>query len=129
MKIAFAQQKILDILSAENKAMSAYELLEKAKPYGFHAPMQIYRILKKLTDQCLILKLNTLNMYASKQAEMSSNYQLITICTECQSVQSITIPQLHSCVETTTKAQNFKPQYPYLEILGQCFSCAAKHQS
>ncbi|EPF88105.1 Fur family transcriptional regulator [Acinetobacter gyllenbergii] len=129
MKLASAQQKILDILSTENKAMSAYELLEKARPYGFQAPMQIYRILKKLTDQCLILKLNTLNMYASKQAEMSSNYQLITICTECQSVQSITIPQLRSCVETTTKAQKFKPQYPYLEILGRCFSCAAKPQN
>ncbi|WP_436897517.1 Fur family transcriptional regulator [Acinetobacter gyllenbergii] len=129
MKLTIAQQNILNILKTENKALSAYELLEKAKPYGFQAPMQIYRILKKLTDQCLILKLNTLNMYASRQAEMSSNYQLITICTECQSVQSITIPQLRGCVETTIKAQQFKPQYPYLEILGLCFSCAAKHQS
>ena len=46
MKLTIAQQNILDILKTENKAMSAYELLEKAKPYGFQAPIQIYRILK-----------------------------------------------------------------------------------
>ena len=47
MKQAQAQQKLLQILQAEHKAMSAYQLLEKAKPYGFQAPMQIYRVLKQ----------------------------------------------------------------------------------
>ena len=94
MKLTIAQQNILAILKAENKAMSAYELLEKAKPYGFQAPIQIYRILKKLTDQCLIVKLNTLNMYVLNQAELTASYQLFTVCTECQKVQTLAIPQL-----------------------------------
>lgn len=71
MKLTIAQQNILDILKTENKAMSAYELLEKAKPYGFQAPIQIYRILKKLSEQCLIVKLNTLNMYVLDRRNFS----------------------------------------------------------
>ncbi|MBP8005447.1 MAG: Fur family transcriptional regulator [Acinetobacter sp.] len=129
MKRTIAQQYILDILKTENKAMSAYELLEKAKPYGFHAPIQIYRILKKLSEQCLIVKLNTLNMYVLSQAEITASYQLFTVCTECQQVQSIVIPQLKNCVESSIKAKKFNPKYPYLEVLGQCFSCISKHEA
>lgn len=129
MKLTIAQQNILAILKAENKAMSAYELLEKAKPYGFQAPIQIYRILKKLTDQCLIVKLNTLNMYVLNQAELTASYQLFTVCTECQRVQTLAIPQLKNCVESSIKAKRFNPKYPYLEVLGQCFSCISKHEA
>ncbi|ENU30046.1 hypothetical protein F991_02533 [Acinetobacter sp. CIP-A165] len=129
MKLTIAQQNILAILKAENKAMSAYELLEKAKPYGFQAPIQIYRILKKLTDQCLIVKLNTLNMYVLNQAELTASYQLFTVCTECQKVQTLAIPQLKNCVESSIKAKRFNPKYPYLEVLGQCFSCISKHEA
>ncbi|MCH7388898.1 transcriptional repressor [Acinetobacter modestus] len=129
MKLTIAQQNILDILKTENKAMSAYELLEKAKPYGFQAPIQIYRILKKLSEQCLIVKLNTLNMYVLNQAEISASYQLFTVCTECQRVQSIAIPQLKACVESTIQAKQFNPRYPYLEVVGQCFSCLSKHET
>ncbi|WP_213071149.1 transcriptional repressor [Acinetobacter sp. 2JN-4] len=129
MKLTIAQQNILAILKAENKAMSAYELLEKAKPYGFQAPIQIYRILKKLTDQCLIVKLNTLNMYVLNRAELTASYQLFTVCTECQKVQTLAIPQLKNCVESSIKAKRFNPKYPYLEVLGQCFSCISKHEA
>lgn len=129
MKLTIAQQNILDILKTENKAMSAYELLEKAKPYSFQAPIQIYRILKKLSEQCLIIKLNTLNMYVLNQAEISSSYQLFTVCTECQRVQRIAILQLKACVKSTIQAKQFNPRYPYLEEVGQCFSCLSKHET
>ena len=48
LKLSAIQQRVLTILQNEQKAISAYALLEKVKPYGLQSPVQIYRILKKL---------------------------------------------------------------------------------
>ncbi|MFW1802332.1 Fur family transcriptional regulator [Acinetobacter nematophilus] len=127
MKQAQAQQKLLQILQAENKAMSAYQLLEKAKPYGFHAPMQVYRALKQLCEQKLILKLNTLNLYIASVANFDRPYQILTVCTHCKHVQSIAIPKFDRCIKRSLNTKKFNPKYEYLEVLGQCFSCLSKH--
>jgi Fur family zinc uptake transcriptional regulator len=129
MKQAQAQQRLLQILQAENKAMSAYELLEKAKPYGFQAPMQIYRALKKLSEQKLILKLNTLNLYIASVTNFDGPYQILTVCTHCQHVQSIAIPKFERCIKRSLNAQKFNAKCEYLEVLGQCFSCVSAHEN
>ncbi|WP_151798175.1 Fur family transcriptional regulator [Acinetobacter bereziniae] len=129
MKQAQAQQKLLQILQAEHKAMSAYQLLEKAKPYGFQAPMQIYRVLKQLCEQKLIIKLNSLNLYIATVANLETPYQILTVCTHCQQVQSIAIPQFDRCVKQFLNAKKFNAKCEYLEVLGQCFSCVSAHES
>lgn len=128
MKQAQAQQKLLQILQAENKAMSAYQLLEKAKPHGFQAPMQIYRALKQLCEQKQILKLNTLNLYIASIVNFDGPYQILTVCTHCQHVQSIAIPKFDRCIRRSLSTKKFNPKCEYLEVLGQCFSCVAKHE-
>lgn len=54
LKLSVVQQRVLTILQNEQKAMSAYALLEKAKSFGLQSPVQIYRILK-LSGYGLIL--------------------------------------------------------------------------
>jgi Fur family transcriptional regulator, zinc uptake regulator len=129
MKQAQAQQKLLQILQTENKAMSAYELLEKAKPYGFQAPMQIYRVLKQLCEQKLILKLNTLNLYIAPIVACEQSFQILTVCTQCQHVQSIAIPRFERRIKQSLSTKKFNAKYEYLEVLGQCFSCLSKHEN
>ncbi len=126
IKLKSAQQQILDILIKENKALSAYALLEKAKPFGFHAPMQVYRTLKKLADYGLILKLDCLNMYFAYESK--HQYQLVTICTECQKTQVVDIPQLCHIIEQSIHPQNFSSKYQHLELLGQCALCRSEHK-
>ena len=128
IKLNPAQQQILDILIAENKALSAYALLEKAKPFGFHSPMQVYRILKKLADYGLILKLDSLNMYLANESKQQHQYQLVTICTECQKTQVFDIPQLDHIIEQSIHPQNFSSKYQHLELLGQCALCCSEHK-
>ena len=129
IKLSLAQQQILDILKMQNKALSAYVILDQAKPLGLNAPIQIYRILKKLTDYGLILKLHSLNMYFAYEFKHRQNYPLIAICTECQNVDVIETPNLGSIIHQSITSSQFHSQSHYVELLGQCVSCQNKHSS
>ncbi|WP_130803767.1 Fur family transcriptional regulator [Acinetobacter ihumii] len=129
LKLSLAQQQILDILKMQNKALSAYFILDQAKPLGLNAPIQIYRILKKLTDYGLILKLNSLNLYVAHELKPGQNYPLITICTQCQSVDVIDTPQLGSIMQQALSRKQFNASSHYVELLGQCASCNCKDSS
>lgn len=127
-QLSSAQQTILQILQTENKAMSAYTLLDMAKPFGFHAPMQIYRILNRLMDYGLVVKLDTLNMYLAHECQHQHAYQLLTICTECQKVQCVDLPQLGQVIEQSIHPQHFNSKHQHLELLGQCALCCSQHK-
>ena len=129
IRLSSAQQTILKILQTENKAMSAYALLDQAKPFGFHAPMQIYRILKKLMDYGLIVKIDALNMYLAHECHhRQPTYQLLTICTECQKVQWVDLPQLGPVIEQSIQPQHFNAKQQHLELLGQCALCCSRRK-
>ena len=126
LKLSAIQQRVLTILQNEQKAISAYALLEKVKPYGLQSPVQIYRILKKLSGYGLILRLATLNKYLAYELKNKQNYLLITICTECQTVQIIDSPQFTQVIEQSLVHQDFSPKHHCLELLGQCALCFSK---
>ena len=126
LKLSVVQQRVLTILQNEQKAMSAYALLEKAKSFGLQSPVQIYRILKKLSDSGLILRLNTLNKYLAYELKNKQNYLLVTICTECQTVQILDSPQFTQVIEQSLVHQDFSPKHHCLELLGQCALCFSK---
>lgn len=128
-RLSSAQQTLLQILQTENKAMSAYALLDRAKPFGFHAPMQIYRILNKLIDHGLIVKIDALNMYLAHDCQHQQHiYQLLIICTECQKVQCVDLPQLGPVIEQSIQPQHFNAKQQHLELLGQCALCCSRHK-
>ncbi|KAA8731462.1 Fur family transcriptional regulator [Acinetobacter qingfengensis] len=127
-QLNYAQQIVLQILQNENKAISAYYLLNQAKPFGFHAPMQIYRILNKLMDYGLVVKLDSLNMYLAHECQHQHAYQLLTICTECQKVQCVDLPQLGQVIQQFIHPQHFNCKHQHLELLGQCALCCSQHK-
>ncbi|MGQ1309238.1 Fur family transcriptional regulator [Acinetobacter baumannii] len=129
LKLSVTQQRVLSILQNEQKAMSAYALLEKAKPLGLHSPVQIYRILKKLLGCGLILKLDSLNKYLAYELKNKQTYFLVTICTECQAIEIVDSPQFAQVIEQSIFRQNFNSRHHYLELVGQCALCFSKHNS
>lgn len=129
LKLNTVEQKVLTILQNEKKAISAYTLLERAKPLGLQSPVQIYRILKKLLGYGLILKLDTLNKYLACELENNKTYLLVTICTECQTIQIVDSPQITNAIKQSICSQNFNSKYHYLELVGQCALCISKHNS
>ena len=54
------------------------------------------------------------------------NYLLVTICTECQTVQIIDSPQFTQVIEQSLVHQDFSPKHHCLELLGQCALCFSK---
>jgi Fur family zinc uptake transcriptional regulator len=129
LKLSAVQQNVLTILQNEQKAMSAYALLEKGKSFGLQSPIQIYRILKKLSRYGLILKLDTLNKYLAYELKNKQTYLLVTICTECQAVQIVDTPQFTHAIEQSIFPQKFNSKHHYLELVGQCALCFSKHNS
>ena len=126
LKLSAIQQRVLTILQNEQKAISAYALLEKVKPYGLQSPVQIYRILKKLSGHGLILRLDTLNKYLAYELKNKQNYLFITICTDCHTVQVIDSPKFTQVFEQSLVHQDFSPKHHCLELLGQCALCFSK---
>ncbi|OTU19993.1 Fur family transcriptional regulator [Acinetobacter pittii] len=129
LKLSTAQLKVLSILQNERKAMSAYALLERAKSFGLQSPVQIYRILNKLSGHGLILKLDTLNKYLAYELKNKKTCLLVTICTDCQTVEIIDSPQLALVIEQSILLQNFDSRNQYVELAGQCALCFSKHNS
>ena len=129
LKLSIVQHRVLTILQNEQKAMSAYALLEKAKSFGLQSPVQIYRILKKLSDSGLILRLNTLNKYLAYELKNKQPYLLITVCSECQEIQIIDSPDFPHFIQQSISSQNFNSKHHYLELVGQCALCFSKHNS
>lgn len=125
IKLSATQQTILHILQTNNKAMSAYDLLKLVKPYGFHAPTQIYRILNKLINYRLVIKIETLNRYLAYGHKFQQTYQILAICTDCQKVECIEMPNLDQIIEQSIYTKNFNSKYRHLEILGQCALCSS----
>ena len=127
-QLTLPQQQVLEILKLEDRAMTAYALLEKVKHLGFHAPTQVYRVLKKLMDYGVILRLDSLNMYVACELTAKSQYQLVTICTVCQKAKVVETPQLAQFIQQSIYYQNFNSKQHHLELLGQCDVCCSKHQ-
>lgn len=126
IKLSSNQEKILYFLRLENKALSAYSLLDKAKTLDLYAPTQVYRILQKLIDKGLVIKLNTLNRYFAYKISNPQQCYVLTICTECKKVQVVAVSPLGLTLEQIMQYQQFVPKNQFVEILGQCFSCRDK---
>lgn len=129
LKLNSNQQVIFDLLKTAQQPLSAYTILEQARPFGFHAPTQVYRVLNKLIGYGLIIKLNTVNMYFAHETPHAhqQHYHLLTVCTDCTAVQDTCLSDLNQGIQQSLHQQHFVSESPFLELLGQCEQCIHNH--
>ena len=62
-KLTRNEKLVLDALRGDHAPMTAYQLLDRLRPEGLKAPLQIYRALRALGDRHLVHKLDSQNAF------------------------------------------------------------------
>lgn len=125
-------QLVLEALTAAEAPLSAYDLLDQLRGQGLRAPPQIYRALKRLSDDGLVHKLESANAYiACAHAtccggeRCKSSYTVFFLCEGCGSVEEVNGQAITKDVELMANELGFDAQSSALEVRGQCAECQA----
>lgn len=131
-RLTAKRKQILAQLIQSNKALSAYELMDRYKDqYHENIPaMSVYRILEFLEGEHLVHKLNLANKYvacAHISCDHSHGVQQFLICGNCSKVKEVNISQSTiSELNETVKDAGYQLVSPQIEINCLCNDCALK---
>lgn len=125
-------QLVLEALTAAEAPLSAYELLDRLRTEGLRAPPQIYRALKRLSDDGLVHKLESANAYiACAHASCcggercKSSHTVFFLCDECGGVEEVNGQAITKDVELMATGLGFEAKSSALEVHGRCAECRA----
>ncbi|HFC04786.1 MAG TPA: transcriptional repressor [Rhizobiales bacterium] len=119
------QQLVLDVLRQSGHQMSAYDILDKLRPQGMKAPLQVYRALEALMTAQLVHKLESLNAFVScdHQSCHRSAITAFTICQNCGDVHEFGAEAIDRLLVQQTGKNGFKRSHTAIEIKGICERC------
>ncbi|MEM7206656.1 MAG: Fur family transcriptional regulator [Pseudomonadota bacterium] len=123
------RKMILGALIANEKAMSAYELLDYCKQeLGEEMPaMSVYRILEFLEQEQLVHRLNLVNKYVACchiECDHSHEDSQFLICGKCEKVKEINLDKVtEEKLKHDIEKAGFQMASPQLEINGICDEC------
>lgn len=129
-RLTAKRKQILAQLIQSNKALSAYELMDRYKDqYHENIPaMSVYRILEFLEGEHLVHKLNLANKYvacAHISCDHSHGVQQFLICGNCSKVKEVNISQSTiSELNETVKDAGYQLVSPQIEINCLCKDCS-----
>ena len=119
------QKLVLDLLKKAKSQMSAYDILDKLRPQGLKAPLQVYRALEKLIDMQLVHKLESLNAFVScnHNACHSNDMTAFTICEDCGDVTELDADTVAGLITRQVGESGFQISQTAIEIKGTCGRC------
>lgn len=128
------RKQVLSGLLQEQKALSAYELVDYCKKeFNDSLPaMSVYRILDFLQQEHLVHKLSLANKYVACShitCEHSHNHEVsqFLICNECQKVNEVSIGQSAIAeLQKNIESAGFHLNSPQLEMNCICEQCKNK---
>jgi len=132
-------QSILKVLTAAQRPLSAYDILDKLRSTGIKSPPTVYRALDKLAGMGLIHRLASLNAYVpccqhNKSAcghdhhhgHDADHISQFAICTSCGRVQELESEKLSKMVKQATSGFLDTIDNNVFEVTGICRDCAAQ---
>jgi len=116
---------VLDLLQKSKRQMSAYDILDKLRPQGLKAPLQIYRALEKLIELQLVHKVESLNAFVScdHNACHASDMTAFTICQDCGDVTELGVEVVGDVLKQQVGESGFRISQTAIEIKGTCGRC------
>lgn len=121
---------VLEALTGASAPLTAYELLDQLKAEGLRAPPQIYRALKRLSDDGLVHKLESANAYVACAhatccggERCKTSHTVFFLCDVCGAVEEVNGQAVIKDVESMAGKLGFTAQSSSLEVHGQCASC------
>ncbi len=126
--------KLLAVMLAEQKPLSAYELTDKYnREYGEHIiATSVYRILDWLVNASVAHRLNALNKYVACQQEVCIQHgsiSLLVICKHCEKVSEKHISDsLRQAIDKHVSQSKFSHVSQHIEMTGECEKCQNQRQ-
>ncbi|AGA65267.1 Zinc uptake regulation protein ZUR [Liberibacter crescens BT-1] len=121
------QSLVYKTLRSSEKPLTAYNILDILRDYGFRAPLQVYRALDKLTEYGFIHRLETINAFiacAHEKIKHNNNKIIVfTICETCNHVDELQDYELDKLLIAKVQEKNFYFSKATIEILGNCSKC------
>lgn len=122
------QSLVLAELHAAHSPVTAYALLDKLRPEGFRAPLQVYRALDRLLALGHIHKLESINAYMACAHEHGDGHHHgvagFAICDQCGQVSEFADSTIENRLEAWAKSNGFHAEKSAIELHGQCAACA-----
>jgi Fur family zinc uptake transcriptional regulator len=127
LRLTDQRKKVLQLLCASDKPLSAYELLDQMRSVVKNpTPPTVYRALDFLVEQGLAHKLESLHAYVGCTHPDHPHASQFLICADCGEVAEIEDPSMARSLKAAGKAIGFRTKRPVVELLGTCAQCHAK---
>ena len=128
------QKLVLTALREGDGPQSAYALLDRVRPAGIKAPLQVYRALERLLALGLVHKLESINAFMPcahchddghhDHQHHANGVAAFAICEDCGQVWEFTDAQIDDRLSAWTGLNGFKPKGTTIELRGSCRTCA-----
>lgn len=119
------RRTVLELIWESHRAIKAYDLLEKIRPFDFAAkPATVYRALEFLIEQGLIHRIESLNAFIGCTRSEYEHELLLLICERCQEVEERPAKVVMAALAAEVAEAGFIAHRQAVEVLGVCARCA-----
>lgn len=120
------RRKVLELIWESHRAVKAYDLLERIRPFEFAAkPATVYRALDFLMENGLIHRVESLNAFVGCNCSETSHDQLLLICSGCHEVEERPAGAVMAALAREVGDAGFTIRRKTIEVHGLCRECAA----
>ena len=124
-RLSLPRLEVLKIISASQKPIKAYEILEKlGEKLPNPKPPTAYRAIDFWLKHNFIHRIESLNAYAVCNKKHTHNGSQFLICNDCGKVIESDLFDLPQILKKSTQNNAFKPLRWSLEINGTCNQCS-----
>jgi len=124
LRMTPVRRAALEILLSRQKAMGAYEVLERLAEQGFgNQPPVAYRALEFLVENGLAHKVSRLNAFAACTRPETSHRPVFLICRDCNAVAEAASDAVQSSLAAAAAVEGFQVERVNVEVLGLCPTC------
>jgi Fur family zinc uptake transcriptional regulator len=127
VRLTSQRKRVFELICSNNKASSAYELLEALKMSEPQAkPPTVYRALDFLMDQGFIHRVESTNSFISCcSCNAHTHFSHLLICDKCSDVIELQSESLVASLEQNAETHAFQVTNHVIESHGICQSCSS----
>lgn len=128
VRLTSQRKRVFDLICANKKASSAYDLLEDLKKSEPQAkPPTVYRALDFLLEQGFIHRVESTNSFISCcSCNAHKHFSQLLICDQCGNVIELQNDSLIDMLANNAEKHGFTISNHVIESHGVCQSCAQK---
>ena len=117
------QQQVFETLAACARPLSAYQILDRLRPYGVTAPPTVYRALERLIAEGRAHRLESCNAFVACAHPAHAGRAAFAICDGCGSVTEFESGEAFAALDAWAAGQSFRALRASIEVSGLCAGC------